>query len=926
MKNIKIFLIAFLFLITDVKQIFPQAGQLDTTFGQGGIVTNIINPLKKNSFLRAIAIRNDEKIIVAGSSNGDFLAMLYNQDGKLDNSFGLNGIASANGAYSEEARSLAIQNDGKLVAAGSSVNGGSQNFALVRYNIDGSKDQTFGNNGIVVSPIGLSSYSSKVLIQPDQKIVVVGASKANNQAEYIFTIARYNPDGTLDVTFGTNGVVTTTLGTLDSFPYSAQIQIDGKIVVAGRSVDGTNIITLVRYKADGSLDNTFGSSGIVTTPIENSNCEARSVTIQNDGKIIIAGDYANGSNNDDFVIVRYNSDGNLDNSFGTNGVTLTPIGAFNDEPNAVGIQEDGKIIAAGRTYNGSDGDFVLVRYNSNGSLDNAFGNNGIKVIVLENSFETAYDFAVLNNGKIIATGYTSGTNLDNSITVRFNADGSLDNTFGNNGIEITEVGFPLENINSVALQNNNGEEKIVANSYSWNGNNNDFALSRFNPDGTLDNTFGINGNVITTIGDSSNNQIESMAVQNDGKIVAAGSSYFDSEHHTVAIRFTPNGNLDNSFGTGGISLLPANNSIQYVYSAAIQDDGKIIASGSSYLGNGSGFAAVRYNTDGSFDNTFGAEGVLFIPIGNSYSFAFSSAIQDDGKIILAGSYRNVDKDNFALIRCNVDGRLDSTFGIGGIVNVPIGSSTNRCYSIQLQNDGKIIAAGSYGDIHDSQIAVVRYNSDGSLDNSFGTDGIVFTPTADSSSVAYSVKLQGDGKIVIGGSDNGESYITIRYNNDGSLDPTFGLNGIITYKFGVTYNIIRSIAIQNDGNIIAAGFSGNEDETRSLSTIIRYTGEKINDVVIEDKNTEIPGSFNLFQNYPNPFNPSTTIRFSLPKQTELRINVYNILGELVKTIAEGVYEAGVYKVNFDAKNLTSGTYIYRIENGDFIQAKKMLLIK
>ena len=917
MKTRKIFLFVSLFLIIHAKQIFSQAGQLDQTFGQEGIVTNIINPIRQNSHTRAIVIQNDEKIVVAGPAGGDFLAMRYNSDGKLDNSFGLNGIASADGGYSEEARSLAMQSDGKLIAAGSSNKGGINNFALVRYNADGNKDYSFGNYGTVVTPIGVYAYSNSVKIQGDGKIVVAGSSQ-QNQGDFEFTLARYNSDGSLDSTFGVNGIVTTTIGNSDSYINSIKIQNDGKIVAAGKSTLG---FTLVRYKVDGSLDNTF----VVTTPFGVSDSEARSVAIQQDGKIVVAGDYSNGPNNNDFVMARFNSDGNLDSTFGTNGITITPIGEHNDDPNSVIIQNDGKLIAAGFTYNGTDGNFVLVRYNSNGSLDDSFGNNGIKITVLENSDERAYAVAKFGNGKIIATGSTySDANGDNSITTRYNTDGSLDNTFGTNGIVVTEVNYSSEYTTSAALQKNNDKEKVVTLCNIFSSNNNDFALSRFNPDGSPDNTFGINGKIVTSINDSSSEDMGAIAIQNDGRIVVTGTTYFENGPHSVAVCFTSDGSLDNAFGMGGISQLPASSSIDHVYSIALQDDGKIIASGYSYSGNSAGFAALRFNADGSFDNTFGPEGIVIIPIGTSFSIASASAIQDDGKILLAGYYRDENKDNFALARCTLEGKLDSTFGVGGIVTTSIGSSTNRCYSIQLQNDGKIIAAGSYGNTNNSEIALVRYNSNGSLDSTFGTNGTVFTPTADSSSIAYSVKLQDDGKIVVGGSDGG-AYLTLRYNNDGSLDSTFGLNGIKTDKYGAFYNIIKSIAIQKDGNIIAAGTSINQDETISVNTIIRYTGDKTTSIT-PDKTKQIPTSFSLLQNYPNPFNPSTIISWQLPASSYVTLKVYDILGREVATLVNEEKTAGNYKVPFDAKNLASGIYFYRLKAGNYISVKKMILLK
>jgi uncharacterized delta-60 repeat protein len=180
-------------------------------------------------------------------------------------------------------------------------------------------------------------------------------------------------EGDLDTTFDSDGKVTTAIGASDNEAYSVAIQSDGKIVAAGSSKNGSNYdFALARYNTDGTLDTNFGTGGKVITAIGSSTDVAESVAIQSDGKIVAAGFSNNGSNND-FALVRYNTNGTLDTTFDSDGKVTTAIGSANDAAYSVAIQSDGKIVAAGFSNNGSNNDFALVRYNTNGSLDTSFG-------------------------------------------------------------------------------------------------------------------------------------------------------------------------------------------------------------------------------------------------------------------------------------------------------------------------------------------------------------------------------------------------------------------------------------------------------------------------------------------------------------------------------------------------------------------------
>jgi uncharacterized delta-60 repeat protein len=387
----------------------------------------------------------------------------------------------------------------------------------------------------------------------------------------------------------------------------------------------------------------------------------------------------------------------------------------------------------------------------------------------------------------------------------------LSNGFGTNGSGkvITPVGNSYDYAYSVALQ---PDGKIVVAGYAIGSNGYDFAVTRYNADGSLDATFGSGGKVLTPVG-SSTDQAYSVALQPDGKIVVAGYAYGSNGYDFAVTRYNANGSLDATFGSGGKVLTPVGSSHDYAYSVALQPDGKIVVAGYANGSNSDDFAVTRYNVNGSLDATFGSGGKVITPVGSSTDQAYSVALQPDGKIVLAGYAIGSNGYDFAVTRYNADGSLDATFGSGGKVLTPVGSSTDQAYSVALQPDGKIVVAGYAIGSNGYDFAVTRYNANGSLDPTFGSGGKVLTPVGSSNDQAYSVALQPDGKIVLAGinwpDDHSPGHFAVtRYNANGSLDPTFGSGGKVLTDVRVTGgpDMARSVALQPDGKLVVAGYA------------------------------------------------------------------------------------------------------------------------
>ena len=358
------------------------------------------------------------------------------------------------------------------------------------------------------------------------------------------------------------------------------------------------------WAADGDLDTSFDTDGKLTTAIGSGADIAYSVVLQSDGKILVAGNSYNGSN-DDFAIVRYNTDGSLDTSFDTDGKKTTAIGSGADVANSVVLQSDGKILVAGYSNNGSNTYFAVVRYNTDGSLDTTFGTDGELTTAIGLYTDVAYSVVLQSDGKILVAGSSDiGSNYDFAI-VRYNTDGSLDTSFDTDGKKTTAIGSGADVANSVVLQS---DGKILVAGYSNNGSNTYFAVVRYNTDGSLDTTFGTDGELTTAIG-LYTDVAYSVVLQSDGKILVAGSSFNGSDNDFAIVRYNTDGSLDSTFGTDGELTTAIGSGSDGANSVVLQSDGKIVAAGYSSNGSDNDFAVVRYTISVSSLSWVGAQSI-----------------------------------------------------------------------------------------------------------------------------------------------------------------------------------------------------------------------------------------------------------------------------------------------------------------------------
>jgi uncharacterized delta-60 repeat protein len=386
---------------------------------------------------------------------------------------------------------VAVQPNGKIVAAGTAFRApqtgasSGSDFALARYNINGSLDTSFGSLGKVTKDIdGGEDYAYAVVVQPDGKILAAGSAEVNAaNSNTRFTLVRYNPDGKLDSGFGTAGVVSTDFFGTENIATSVALQADGRIVVAGYTHDGIGRrFAVARYRVDGSLDASFGTGGKVTTSFFGFDDGASGVAVQADGKIVASGWADPGRANVQFAVARYNGDGSLDASFGTGGKVTTDFFALNDVGWSLLLQGDGKLVVAGLVLPSGFGPdlYALARFNSDGSLDTSFGGGGKTTLSFSSGYQRSLAAALQSDGKILAVswGVDGSTGFDAFSLARFNSDGSVDLGFGNAGKVITNVLGSQNEAYALAVQ---GDGRIVAAGWAFDPSRSVgvFALTRY---------------------------------------------------------------------------------------------------------------------------------------------------------------------------------------------------------------------------------------------------------------------------------------------------------------------------------------------------------------------------------------------------------------------------------------------------------------
>jgi uncharacterized delta-60 repeat protein len=454
-------------------------------------------------------------------------------------------------------------------------------------------------------------------------------------------------------------------------------------------------------------------------------------------------------------------EGALDQTFGAGGMAVNYFPGRDALVEAVAIQPDGKIVAAGFLEPDTTlipYELVLARYNPNGSLDLSFGANGM---VTDEHF-AGFGVAIQPDGKLVVAGMSNASGPVSLFALaRFNSDGSPDTSFGSDGKVLTDFGgVPITGANGVAftpLILPNG--KIVAGGTVSKADGKEaIALVRYTPEGSLDTSFGTGGKISTDFS-YQNAAARTFCMQVDRKIVASGGVGIDpvtwadffqpddpTENFAVA-RFNPDGSSDPAFGNGGLVTVDIFGYTDGAFALDIQPSGKMVAGGVALRSTAretADFALIRLNPDGSLDTGFGTNGKVTVDYNLYADMVFAVLTQPDGKIIAVGRARmSPFSRRFALARFNRDGSLDLTFGVGGKVTTTYYAETGaEAYAAALLPDGRIIAGGYCWNLEDTDAIMLACYYRGPLEGDFSVLADTQSQTVEAgSSTSFTINVQ-----------------------------------------------------------------------------------------------------------------------------------------------------------------------------------------
>lgn len=850
--------------------IFANAQSLDATFGSNGVTSEQSNVTNSSQIIYDEVIHNDKKLRVGS------VVKNFNTKGVLAG-YNASGLYLLKEIGTHALQTICVQSDDKILVVSRNV--------IYRVLTDGNFDTSFNVSGNQIVDFGTYPMNIKCIsTQPDGKIVVSGY--VSNGANNDFAIARLNADGSFDTSFDSDGKQSITFGTSQEQAFSHKMQVDGKIVIVGESYITNYDFAIVRLNTDGSLDTTFNGTGLKTIDFSVSVDRARTFEILPDGKIMIFGQVSG-----KFGLAKLNSDGiSLDSSFGNSGkavflesntmiVTILPT-SIHYIPK-IKVLSDGKIIINGTSNN----DIKFIKVQSDGQLDTTFGENG--VCNVSNDIDYASSFHVNNLNEISFTGATTSTGNYKLFTGNISSDGIIMNSF-------TDF-FWQENYfkNFKILPDG---KMIVALSKPY------LSVMKYNADGSLDYTFGSLGTV-SFLQESSWPPV--LKILPDGKILVAGNRVY---------RLNPNGSLDTSFNSTGIfqTDVMTSNKMYHADELYLTSDNKIILSCEYETSSFDHvFGLLRINQNGSIDTTYGTNGFYITKIHpiaseDSYDYAFRVLEQTDNKLLMVGiSGPTVSTTlilNSFVMRMSQDAVVDTSYGTNGLVYIPFVDDFSVKDAVILPNDKLLL---NFVSLDSSK--TLKLNADGSLDTTYGING---TSVDVAGSMNLSMAIQSDGKLLKAGKRNNQFSIS-RYNTDGTIDITFGTDGEVNVinlsinpDWGFKDSSFSKILLQSDGKIIAGGNSF--DGYYQVSTLVRLTNTVLGTL-------DFTSTKNTLSIYPNPIETAATFEFTLMNPENITIELYDVQGKLVQTIATNKEMApGNHNLPIELNsNLTSGNYFLKL---------------
>lgn len=772
------------------------------TNGSGTVQLELNNETQNSQ--AAIAIQDDEKIVVAGSQDSDFWVARFNVDGSKDMNFGIAGERTRDiaGQSSDYAYDVAIQSDGKIVVVGSA----DDDFAVARFLTNGHPDTSFngGSGSLTTDFNGDGDIARVVVIQSDGKILVGGGRNdcGITNCNEDFALARYNVNGTLDTTFDGNGLLTTDFGAdLAEQVNALQILPDGndfKILAIGEAHDSgvfptaDNGIVAARYHSDGSLDNTFDGDGemrstafstFVSSPAGGSHA-----TVQTDGKIVVISDQV-------AEMVRFHTDGSEDTAYVTDdGLKLmTPAGLI--APRRVDALPDNTILVAGTLDDSNQP--ILANFLPSRELNPDFGDGSGYVTRDPAVSRATRDVAFSANGSITLLHF--GTNGATYLS-RYLPDGSLDS----GGRTTTNVAPFDEAISDIALMDNG---RIVTIGYKHFATKDQVTVGLYSPDGTPFTSFGLNGFRWHLSGGYHTRGVAGFvnSAENNAITVVAAKVNVDGSGRDIALWKM------NQLGTTIYLNFIDLGAEETPTAIAQQPDGKFLVAGLWETQNDAParYFLARFNADGTLDTSFllgvGYAVTHFGETAGLLSYPRAMTVDQDGNILVVGHTNDNGSLDFAINRHLPTGQLDTTFDENGRLTASLGPY-DTASAVAVHSDGDILIGGT-GGFGGSRMMLLRFNDDGSADRPEGNFGTAHFDSVPAQ--ANDMALLPNGEIVLAGCRFGtinQRMAMAHFNANGTLKQSFSDDGMATFALSSRFECAQSLMqMPDNGDFILAGF-------------------------------------------------------------------------------------------------------------------------
>ncbi|HEX7877836.1 MAG TPA: FlgD immunoglobulin-like domain containing protein [Candidatus Eisenbacteria bacterium] len=903
---------------------FPAAGDLDPTFSGDGLVQ--VGFGQGHDGFNAIAAQADGKTVSVGfgtwASDRDWVIARNEVDGSRDVTFGNFGwVRESLSTSLDVAYAVLVQPDGKIVVGGES-NG---QFAVMRLNTDGTPDGTFAVGGLFRhGPAGGGqAWVVRAMALQGTRIILFG--KYLPGLTPVAVTMRLNANGTVDGSFGSGGLVTTSILTYGEAT-SGLVMPDSRILVGGWGADATNrrAVAALRYQANGAPDLTWATTGQVTRYVGTGSSEAFEIAYLTGGthqtRVALAG-RTDGLTGKDALVVMYNDAGAPLGAFGTGGARTYPVASGDDAfvamtliVDALGNPSVACLCGSTRINNsGAFQDALVARIDTmTGTPDVGFDGDGFAIVAYSGGDDSATDIILAAPDKLILGGLyaQAGTKADAFLNRRSRATGANDASYYVNGIWNADYGDAPSRAVEAAVRPD-GKIWVAGN---HDGDTWDIALVRLHPDGTLDDALSYDGKLVHN--GNGHDYVNGMALYPDGRVLVCGSSQFPaSDDNFMLARFLEDGSWDPSFdGDGwlvsGMDLSgPANDVL-------VQPDGRIVGVGYAVAFGVTRARVTRFLDNGAVDITFNGTGHNVRDYDSNYTAWNAVARQSNGKLVMAG-FRHIDGIPHLMVgRFNTDGTLDGTFGGGaGYVYPMISPLGSVGQAVAIRPDGRILVTGQSWSGAGSSHTVVRFLSNGSLDTSFDGDGIRILSLPGGDGVDMDLVLDPAGRMYLAGSQASLPAVTdwslLRMFHDGTMDTQWSGDGVALVPHQQLYNArAEDVVLDGSGRPIMVGQDG------EFMAIRRFDPGIATSSVPEEEG--IP-SLRVASPWPNPARLQAAISFELAEAGPVRATIFDVAGRRIRTLADAPrLDPGRHDISWDLRDDTgrevaAGIYLVRVKS-------------